>query len=445
MSVRRPAGGTGSTIDSVTIQPGWVDWEAALSHPNTSEEARADRAMLELPTDGPVVMSGHQPIVFHPGIASKLAALMVAAEQTKSGALWVVPDQDAVDPLLVRVPEGRGDSLRERTVRLGPMVVSGVASASLPSVQSIEMPLPEHLEPLRERLLAHAGEPTLARQVALATIPLAAEWLGVGTPTIVFASELMRTHGVRGILDAIERDAHAAVDAYNDAVRAHGDAGVRPLLAEGDRVELPLWRARRGSARVVVFADELGSIPEGELLPRGLVMTGGARRTLGELFIHGTGGWAYDKITERWLQDWLGEANAPIALVSATQRLDLFDGGDAIDPEEALWRAHHARHDPGLLGDDAAAAEKQLIIERINETKGSGGDPSELFAGLQRLLQAYRSEHADELAEIERRADNAKKHRMAYELAMDRTWPFVNFDRESGLALTERVRSAMGG
>jgi len=434
----------GGVIDSVTVEPGWDRWQATLAKQNTTQEARADRAMLGLSADRPVVMSGHQPIVFHPGIAAKLAALMIAAERTNSEALWVVPDQDAVDPLEIRVPNGHGESLMAETIRLGPATPNGVAAASLRAARAIDTDLPPVVEPLVERLLAYADEPTLARQVALATIPLAAEWLGVGTPTIVFASELMHTHGVRGIIDKMIGDPLGAISAYNDAVRAHGDAGVRPLSIDAGRVELPLWRARSDSPRVAVFADELDSIPEGELLPRGLVMTGGARRTLGELFIHGTGGWAYDKITERWLRDWFGEPSAPIALVSATQRLGLSADGDPTDPDEAVWMAHHAKHDPAVLGDASAASEKQDLIERIRERKDAGGDPSSMFSQLQTLLRDYRARHEAELAEIDQRARAAKKHRAAYELAMDRTWAFVNFGSEDGLALTERVRSAMG-
>ena len=444
MSVQRSVSKTGSAVDSVTIEPGWADWRARLEKPNTSEEALADRAMLAVPTDRPVLLSGHQPIVFHPGIAAKLAAMMIAAERSGSAALWIVPDQDAVDPMAVRVPQGFGGSLTEQTIRLAPPMPLGVASASLPSVKTIDEALPGILQPLRDRLLAHADEPTLARQVALATIPLAAEWLGVQTPMIVFASEMMKTLGVRGILEKIQQDPIGAISAYNNAVRAHPGAGVRPLIIDGDRVELPLWRSEMNTPRRAVFADELGSIPECELLPRGLLMTGGARRTLGELFIHGIGGWAYDKITERWLSDWFGSASAPITLVSATQRLELFETSEAVDPDKAVWRAHHARHNPAILGDAASAGEKRSLVERIGRAKGEGVEPSALFGELQRLLEGYRQRHADELARLDRLAGDARKNRDALTLAMDRTWPFVNFNAQGGYALSERVRAAMG-
>lgn len=444
MIPERHATKRGTTIDSVVVEPRWEIWEAALlTHRNESDEARADRAMLGLSLDRSVVMSGHQPIVFHPGIASKLAALMIASERTNSEALWIVPDQDAVDPLAVRVPEGRGETLREQTIRLGPMLVHGVAAASQPAVRTIDTKLPDELETLRERVLEHADEPTLARQMALATIPLAAEWLGVEAPKIVFASELMNTNGVRRIVNEITQDPLRAISAYNDAVRAHKDAGVRELHIDDERVELPFWRAKVGHPRQAVYSDELDSIAHDELLPRGLVMTGGARRTLGELFIHGTGGWSYDIITERWINDWLSESGAPITLVSATQRLELLDGNDAIDPDAAVWNAQHAKHDPAMLGDEALADEKRSLVERIERCKESGDDPSALFSQLQTLLEHYRAQYSADLKSLEQIAADAQKHRASHELAMDRTWPFVNFDAESGLLLTERVRSSM--
>ena len=52
-----------------------------LSH-NDSAEARAFREQLGLPTDRPIVMSGHQAQIWHPGILSKyLAAIGLAIPQ----------------------------------------------------------------------------------------------------------------------------------------------------------------------------------------------------------------------------------------------------------------------------------------------------------------------------------------------------------------------------
>lgn len=444
MNAQRQATKSGSIIDSVVVDPRWDAWETAIENRNGSRAAHADRAMLGLEIDRSVVMSGHQPIVFHPGIASKLAALMIACERTNSQAVWIVPDQDAVDPLALRTPIGRGGTLSERTIRLGAMTHPSVAAASLPAVKQIgKDDLPTELLTLRERLLDHANEPTLARQAALATIELATDWLGVDTPRIVFASELMETIGVREIVSAMTSDPARAISAYNNAVRAHEDAGVRELRIEDDRVELPLWRVRDGASRQAVFSDEIESIPERELLPRGLIMTGGARNTLGELFIHGKGGWKYDQITEQWINEMLGESIAPMTLVSATQRLELLDESGAIDPDRAVWNAQHAKHDPAMLGDQQRADEKRSLVERIERVKQSGDDPSALFARLQGLLSDYRAQYAAQLDKLETIAQEAQRSRASYTLAMDRTWPFVHFDAESGLMLTERVRSMM--
>jgi hypothetical protein len=102
------------------------------------------------------------------------------------------------------------------------------------------------------------------------------------------------------------------------------EARVRPLRVEGARVELPLWwmPGRVGRARRAVWSDELAALKVDELAPRALAMTALVRKELCDLFIHGTGGGVYDRITDLWLGEWLGGgALAPTAVVTATRHL----------------------------------------------------------------------------------------------------------------------------
>ncbi len=433
-----------STVDSVVVEPAFDAWKQALESPKHTEHAAGDRALLGIATDRPVVMSGHQPAVFYPGIVAKLAALMHSAEQTGACPVWIVPDQDVVDPFVLRIPLGCGEDLQVNDVRIAGEVPALIPACSLGPTTDFVRDIPVQLEGLVERLHAYSFEETLARQCGHAIVELACAWLGVDMPTVVFASDLAATASFGALADAMHADPLACVQAYNRAAAMFPEAGVRALVIDGDRVELPLWRVQAGRVRQRVFADELGEIPCEERMPRGLLMTAVARSALCELFIHGTGGWAYDQVTEEWMRFWRDTELPPMAHVTATQRLDLGGNEAMLDPARASWEAHHARHTPAMVGDADAAAAKAKIVEQIKDHQRAGTDPFPAYAALHALLQRYRAANSEALRALEQQAAQAKVHRRAFELANDRTWAFVLFDEKCGQALMDRVRAAMG-
>ncbi len=192
----------------------------------------------------------------------------------------------------------------------------------------------------------------------------------------VFATALASTEAFAALLEAMRADPGACVRAYNRACAAHPDAGMRPLVAEEapGQVELPLWRLVPGERKRPVFARELPSIPAHELAPRALLMTGLVRLFACDLFIHGFGGGGldgaggYEAINDGWFAAWretsapvraaLPWPPAPYVTVTATRLLPL--GAEApptaAEAARAVWRAHHALHDPGALHDPAGAA-----------------------------------------------------------------------------------------
>jgi hypothetical protein len=203
---------------------------------------------------------------------------------------------------------------------------------------------------------------------------------------------------------------------------------VRPLRAEGSRFELPLWRLPRefGRARVPVWSDELGAIPEHELAPRALLMTALVRMSMCDLFIHGTGGGVYDRITELWLDAWLpGTRLAPTAVVTATRRLP-FDLR-VRTPEEiahAAWRSHHALHSPAMLGDAAAEGRRRELVTTIKTARARGRDPRDAFDALHRFLDDVRARRPGPLATVQQEAAQARADEDLARVVHDRTWPF---------------------
>lgn len=434
---------------AITLRPDPASWAERLrERPNPAQHHRSDRGAIGLPATGPIVMSGHQPVLWHAGTLAKLIAACELARSADATACWIVADMDEADPVTVRAPHGRGEQARVRTVRLlqGDPPGPGIPTAALKPREPA--PADDALPGLTPLLAAHRAEPTLALQMGRAVVEHACDRLGLEPPTVIACSQLVETRAWHAILDAMRADPAACARAYNDAAGAHPDARVRPMQMHKDLVELPLWRVRPDLPRLAVFADQLGAIPPEELRPRALAMTALVRAALCELFIHGTGGGLYDRVTERWLASWDGAPAwtlAPTAVATADAFADLgMEAADLPDPARARWRAHHARHDPAMLGDDAGAAEKAELLAAIEHRKRAGDEPAPAFAALQQLLRRVRQTHAERLAALDADADRAERLRGVRDLALDRTWPWPYLPGPTIDALHEQIRGRLG-
>lgn len=429
---------------SVTIEPAMDQWARALSSASSSSA----REELGLEIDRPIVMSGHQPIVFHNGILAKLIALDEASKQFDAQAVWIVPDMDAVNPGQIRVPIGRGDSLRAEIIELYETQIDGVAATSHPAMEmKVFSGEHERLNPMIEWLDQFASLESLAHQFAYGTIEYACEILGIDTPRILFASELMGSQTIHAIVEQMRTDPMRCVQAYNAAALNHPDAVVRTLVIDGDVIELPLWGCRAGETRVAIDTENIHSFEADEILPRGLLMSALARLHLADLFIHGTGGYIYDRISEEWFADWLGEELSSMAMVTATHRLDLGFQADKLEsmqsPQQAMWAMHHAKHSPGVIGLDGDQGLKDELVAKIAALPPKSHERVTAYRELQDFLVRYRGEHQEKLDGLAQRVDKAFALTRQRELARDRTWAFVFFDQESLEVLDRATRDAM--
>lgn len=431
---------------TITLRPDPVQWQGAIRQGVIPAPNADDRRALGLPTDRPIVMSGHQPTLWHAGILAKLLAAAELARSAGAHAAWIVPDMDEVDPTTTRVPQGRGDEVRQRFVRIltgdppGPGIPAGALASRDPTPADPDLP------GLADALRAFRDAPSMAMQVGRAVVRTACARFGLPEPTVISASDLRRTGAWSELLRAMADDPRGCVETYNAAARAHPQAEVRELGIEKSRVELPLWRVRPDLPRMAVFSEQLATIPADQLRPRALAMTALVRAALADLFIHGLGGERYDRVTDQWLSDWAHAPHwtlAPTAAASADARPDLgLEIADLPDPIHARWLAHHARHNPALLGDTQAARTKSDIVDLIRALKQEGKDPAPAFAELQAFLRQHRDRHARRLAELDAAADRADRLRAVRDLALDRAWPWPVLSDETLDDLQAQIRTA---
>ena len=433
---------------TIKLEPAAASWAALLRQNPRDDASRATRAQLGLPTDRPIVMTGHQAEFWHAGILAKYIAGASLARTVNAHAAHIVVDTDETDPGAIRIPAVVPDGhLSSKTLRVLPQPPAGVPSCALPTsppgatdasapLQSIARGVSSITEALRR----HAAGANLGAQTGLAITDLMRPWAPMPPP--IFASALARTESFADLVRRMVEDAPACIAAHNAAAALVPEARLAPL-ASGPRFELPLWRLRPGRARARVYADDIAIIPPSELAPRALLLTGFLRLYACDLFIHGAGGAVYDRITERWLGDWLGRPLAPTTMATATLMLPLLAEAPTLEAiDRAAWTAHHARHDPALIGDHSAAQRKATLVELIRSTRQRGADPLPHYRELQTLLAETRAKRAGSLAELDSRAASLRSQRDQARIASDRTWAFPLHDAAALDALAATIRGA---
>ena len=412
------------------------------------------RRELGLPTQTPIVMTGHQASWWHAGILAKFFACRALADCWGAAPAWIVPDQDeqAFDTIAIPVRDENGALARE-SVRVTSPPRAGTPVASLPAFDHLPLsprsaPACASIEPglraLAGAVARHSDAPNAARQIAGALATLMEPWLPPA-PT-VFATNLNTTTLFADLVGRFREDADRATKTYNRAVASIAHAHVATLDRDSARrrFELPLWRVRFGQPRQPVWSDELATLAVEELAPKALLMTGALRLACADLFIHGTGGGVYDRATERWLGEWLGVELAPMLIVSATLTLPIGNGAPTEhDLHAAVWRAHHARHHPSVLGCDGAQAQRDAFVKEIARARHAGDDPGPAFRTLHDALAEYRDAERDRLAALDAQAESLRARRDAGEIADDRTWAFFLHDPAALTRLDDAIRRAV--
>lgn len=450
--------GTG-TPDEILLEPAPREWAGMLrasweAHRH-DDERLALRESLGLPTDRPVVMTGHQPVVFHAGVLAKYMAARALASRTGAHAAFLVVDQDETDPGALRVPTlNANDEIGESTLRLlpspGPGVPAGFVGPGAPrqpdAAALARSPwgfVREGVASIVGALRAHADASSLAAQSALASFDLMRPF--TGDASHVLASSLSSTALFERVLARLREDPARFVRLHNDAAAAHPNAGVAMLATDDARGvhEAPLWRVGAGEARRRVLSDQLVGVAPASLAPRALLMTLLVRAGACDLFIHGAGGWEYDRITERLAREWLGVELAPMTLATATLRLPLLSDAPPTEREvaDAAWAAHRAAHDPALLDDPAGAAAKRGLLARMAAAPRRSAERAALYREMHALLDRTRVAHSEEITRFRDAAETLRRRHDAAGLANDRTWAFALHPRDALGSLASAIDS----
>lgn len=446
---------------SITI--GGLDLGALRSTARTGLLAAAKAytsayADTQTPPTGPVVLSGHQPDLFHPGVWFKNFALHTLAESTGGVGVHLLIDSDLCRAASIRTPTGSIASpclesvsydralaarpYEERAIEDGALFASFADRLSEAVEPLIPEPLARDLWRFAESTRERSGN--LGRVLSEARHRLERAW---GSTTLEAPSSLVcdapefRRFAAELLLRAGDsaQAYNAALAEYRAAHHLRNAAQPLPDLAtEGPWVEAPLWVwsdneptrrplwARAGSSGLTL-SDRNGWSAEGpadaegvagwlgelraagvKLRSRALVTTLYCRLVLADLFLHGIGGAKYDQVTDRFSARLLGAAPPPHATLTATLRLPL--DHDAPSPHDRERLVQHLRdlryHGERHLSDDASPEALQLATNKRAWVKDRSADPARRHAAItsanRRLFDTLAGEYEQTLRDLSR-------------------------------------------
>lgn len=380
---------------------------------------RRQREMLRLTEDRPVIATGHQTELFHPGVWAKLAMLDAVARPLDGDCLFAAVDSDAPKHLQFRWP---GNSM--------PITDdSRVASAEWCGL--LRAPSADHVERLKSAFRAAsegwafaslAGDflDDLSEQssrkpdlpAALTAAMYRLDWnLGLRHQSIV-TSGLWSNEPYLAFVCQILGNADSFAEAYNNALaeyrQAHGiDNPGRPMpdlcRAEG-KCEVPFWlddlaaqtRARacvqrdEGGWRIAVGGDALtisakyDSASAGglraflqqhnlRLSPRALTLTMFLRLMVVDQFVHGIGGGRYEQVNDRVIHAFFGIDPPAFSVTTATLYFPEAVGRQRVCLPCLAHEGHRLRH--AVMG-----AEKMQMVEQIEQLPRRSSQRQQIFS-----------------------------------------------------------------
>jgi hypothetical protein len=327
-----------------------------------------------VPETQPVLLTGHQPVIFHPGLVYKYQLTQAKAAASGCLAAAIVIDTDEGDAGAFPVPQtvsaavsgaipGRFEA-RTETLSAGSGLYTSCRLALRAAREAVAGRVQHALESAGCPEAASAFSRAASMYCRLPELPmwsantLVRRMSGIGSrmAELPLTSVCALPEVLRFFANLVSRaqEFHAV---YNQVLNVYRlQQGIRNeanpfpnLRSSGAAIELPFWllepaAGRRsvvwlhlGGQRVMLGTEsqpmtELSPGCEAEallmlrfqgqlLVPRGALITATLRLLFGDLFIHGLGGGRYDPATDQLIREWWQEEPPPFAVASASSCL----------------------------------------------------------------------------------------------------------------------------
>ena len=326
--------------------------------------ASSDPLLTGDPNGQKIVMTGHQPVIFHSGLTFKYHVTEDFADDQSAIGIAVVIDTNMGDvdryPFPQKLDEGGGLRLTQASM------TSRAENEPNASRRVDEAETPDGFSPtlnstpgLFARVQSEYGTLVLKGDVTPAEANLIVRWShGIGAKLLELPlSAISSFPEVLALVADIINRADQFCSVHNETLgkfredhRIRNSANPFPdLNVKPNRFELPLWTiggpasdptplfVETGGNRTRLLADketvhEFTGTLTGEhleslllhgvqLIPRGALITSLLRLLFADLFVHGVGGGRYDKFTDEFVPAWWDVKPAPFVVASASTYL----------------------------------------------------------------------------------------------------------------------------
>ncbi len=322
----------------------------------------------------PLVMTGHQPVIFHSGLTFKYETTEAFAAGHSAICVAVVIDTDEGDCGQFAVPQLTG-SFPDNPDELPHIqqVIESVAQSSglfltsqLKNSEEIRhiaaqtadrlssLNLPDEARDAQQRLQQYAQLSDAGATAMEASLIM--RWQhGIGPRMLelplsaicCFPETLAEIANILTRFEEFSELYNRLLHRFRTEQKIENAANPFPSLeVNADSAELPFWMldtsaGRRETVRGKVLNGQLQLISEGlqpillplpvtseslenlllqnrQLIPRGALITALLRVLFCDLFVHGTGGGKYDRMTNLLIEDWWQSTPSPFSVASAS-------------------------------------------------------------------------------------------------------------------------------
>lgn len=378
------------------------------------------------PDQQPILMTGHQPSIFHSGLVYKylLTEQAAAAQQVIGAAIVIDTDEGDLGSFVYpartkAIPQEESAAVPwplttvSATLGSGPALFPNCRKRPDAELSEVRQKSCDSIQTLLGTEIARQVAAVLDDSIRMKTnslleTNLILRWqhdIGSRLLELPLSAISLFPESLTIIGEVLSRAAEFAA-AYNrllDSFRAEqkirNPANPFPnLQTAGDSVELPFWaidvsRNRRAAVHVGLQSDEsrllvggavlrtwTGQCPAGlledlalagtQIVPRNAMITGLLRLLFADVFVHGTGGARYDGFTERLLREWWNFSAGPFVVASASRFL--FDDARAelARLEQVSDNLRHFTHHPQrYFSQNVFSSETEAQLKVLVETK----------------------------------------------------------------------------
>ncbi len=350
---------------------------ATLAVNALGENAANDQLLDGNPDEASIVMTGHQPVIFHSGLTYKYELTEDFARRQKTIGIAVVIDTDEGDAgefscptLLEREDSGNHTALMQH------LVTAKFSFASSPGLFAVSKRRSSaEVAELCQQIAGHlhacglnSAETKFSlvsnryRQLEscsmLETNLITRRAASIGNRLMeVRLSELCGFPEIIQFFAALLARPFSYARCCNDVLRQfrekhsiRNSANPFPdLKVDEQECELPFWLVNLGSGtRSIPVVRRIDGVPtlcgshalrielipgheaaalfslwiaQTPLVPRGPLITATMRLLFSDIFVHGTGGGRYDQFTDELIEAWWKETASPLAVASASRYL----------------------------------------------------------------------------------------------------------------------------